>query len=95
MRELSQVFPPTTLSYLIEIKAYNYFTLITLIVYNRQMRAMLKICVTIPKTFKSTDVSPGITLMCHPFEIQNIFKMCDGAYLVVLRFALSCDAPAS
>jgi hypothetical protein len=59
------------------------------------MRAMLKICVTIPKTFKSTYVSPDITLMCHPFEIQNIFKMCIGAYPVVLRFALACDAPAS
>jgi hypothetical protein len=59
------------------------------------MRAMLKICVTIPKTFKRTYVSPNITLMCHPFEIQNIFKMCVGAYPTILCFALACDALAS
>jgi hypothetical protein len=48
------------------------------------MRALLNICVTVPKTFKSTYVSLDITLMCHPFEIQNIFKICAGAYPSVL-----------
>jgi hypothetical protein len=49
MRELSRVFPPTTLSYQIKNKSYNYFTFNTLIVSNKQMREMLKICVTISK----------------------------------------------
>ena len=52
------------------------------------MRSLLKICITISKTFKSTYVSPDISLMCHPFEIQNISKMCAGAYPAVLHLCL-------
>jgi hypothetical protein len=59
------------------------------------MREMLNICVTIPKTFKRNYVSPDITLMYHPFEIQNIFKMCTGVYPTFLCFVLSCDSLAS
>jgi hypothetical protein len=65
-------FPSYNVKLSNRLKSYIYFTFITLIVYNREMRSILKIYVTIPKTFNITYVSPDISLMFHPFEIQNV-----------------------
>ena len=79
----SWVFPPTTLSYLFEIKVYNYFTFITLNAFNRKMRAMLKIRITIPKTFKNNYIFLAIKLM---FLILN-FKTSSKCALVHIQLS--------
>jgi hypothetical protein len=85
---VSLSFPSYNSKLSYRIKDYNYFTFITLNAYNRQMRETLKICITIPKTFKRNYILPAITLMFHLLKFQNVFKMRAGAYPVVLHLRL-------
>jgi hypothetical protein len=86
-REISWVFPPTTLNYLIKIKDPNYFIFITINTYNWQMRAMLKICITIPKTFKRKYIFSDITLMFHLLNFIISWK----CVLVYIQLSSTCD----
>ena len=73
-RELSWVFPPTTLSYLIELNLYNYFTLITLNDYNRHMRVNAQDLHYNPKDIKLKYIFLDITLMFHPLKFKILSK---------------------
>jgi hypothetical protein len=69
------IFPSYNSKLSYRIKDYIYFTFILINAYNQQMRATLKICITIPKTFKSKYILPAITLMFHLLNskrLQNV-----------------------
>jgi hypothetical protein len=58
------------------------------------MREMLKICVTIPKTFKKIISFPDITLMFHLSNSKYLQNVC-WCISSCPPLALACDAPAS
>jgi hypothetical protein len=69
-------------------KSYNYFTFNTINASNKQMRATAQDLFTISK-HKCECILSRYYINVLSFQIQNAFKMCVGAYPVVLHFALA------